>query len=255
MSIADLKARMVGGERLVGTFLKTPSVDLIEILSGSGLDFIVLDAEHAPFDRMRMDACLAIGRALDFPLLVRVPAGTPDELLKVLDAGAVGVVVPHVDSAQKAEVIARGARFGKGGRGFAGSTRWAGFATRSMADILAQSRDETIVIAQIEEPEGVEAIDAIAGCDGIDGVFIGPADLSVAMGKSDVNSPELRAAMAQVGEAARQHGVAYITWVPDAPKAADWAQYGFTTFVAASEQAWMLQGARDVSAGIKAIKS
>ncbi len=251
MGFADLKGRMIGGERLVGTFLKTPSVDLIEILSGSGLDFIILDAEHAPFDRMRLDACLAVGRALDFPLLVRVPAGTPEQLLTVLDAGAVGVVVPHVDSAEKAKAIARGARFGRGGRGYAGSTRWAGFATRAMPDILAQSREETIVIAQIEEPEGVEAIDAIAGCDGIDGVFVGPADLSVAMGQTDINSPELGEAMARVGEAARAHGVAYITWVPGVEKAKEWDQYGFTTYVAGSEHAWMLQGARAVATGIK----
>lgn len=254
MGIADLKARMVSGTRLVGTFLKTPTVDLIEILAGSGLDFLVLDAEHAPFDRNRLDACLAIGRALDFPLLVRVPAGTPDELLKALDAGAVGVVVPHVDSGEKAKAIARGSRFGKGGRGYAGSTRWAGFATRPMAEVLEQSRSETIVIAQIEEPEGVDNIDAIAGCDGIDGVFVGPADLSVAMGKTDTSSPELGAAMKRVGEAAKAHGVAYITWVPNAEMAQNWHQYGFTTYVAASEHSWMLQGAKAANAAIKAIE-
>ena len=251
MAIADLKARLVGGERLVSTFLKTPSVDLVEILSMSGLDFVILDAEHAPWDRMRMDACLAIGRALDFPLLVRVPAGSPDEILKAMDAGAVGVVVPHVDSAEKAAAIAKAARFGPGGRGYAGSTRWAGFATRPMAEVLAQSAAETIVIAQIEEPEGVADIEAIAGCDGIDGVFVGPADLSVALGKSDVNSTELGAAMTQVGTVARAHGVAHITWVPDAAKAREWDQHGFTTYVVASEQSWILQGARAMMADMK----
>lgn len=251
MRCADLKARMVAGERLAGTFLKTPSVDLIEILAGSGLDFICLDAEHAPFDRARLDNCLAIGRALDFPILVRVPAGTPDELLKVLDAGAVGVVVPHVDSAEKAEAIARGSRFGRGGRGYAGSTRWAGFATRAMPEILQQSRDETIVIAQIEEPEGVDAIDAIAGTDGIDGVFIGPADLTVAYGHESVDNDDLRAAMEHVGKAAKAAGVAYITWVPGPDLAKDWLQYGFTTFVLGSEHAWMLRGARADVAALK----
>lgn len=251
MAIAQLKGRLVGGERLVSTFLKTPSVDLIEILSQSGLDFIILDAEHAPFDRMRLDACLAMGRALGFPLLVRVPTGSPDEILKAMDAGAVGIVVPHVDSAAKAAAVAKAARFGKGGRGYAGSTRWAGFATRPMDEVLAQSEAETIVIAQIEEPEGVEAIEDIAGCAGIDGVFIGPADLSVAMGKRDVNSPELGAAMARVGEVARAKGVAHITWVPDAAKALEWDQYGFTTYVVASEHSWMVQGARASVENIK----
>ncbi|GFE63589.1 HpcH/HpaI aldolase family protein [Litoreibacter roseus] len=246
MSFATLKARMVGGEKLVGSFLKTPAVELIEILSGSGLDFLCLDAEHAPFDRARLDTCLAIGRALDFPILVRVPAGTPEEILKVMDAGAVGIVVPHVDSVEKAQAVAKAARFGHGGRGFAGSTRWAGFATRTMGDILDQSATETLVIAQIEEPEGVDAIDGIAGTEGIDGVFIGPADLSVAYGKRDLSSDALKNAMKKVGEAARTAGVAYVTWVPDAKTAKDWSVHGFTTFVVASEHAWMLQGAKRV---------
>ncbi len=247
----NLRDRMLAGERLVGTFLKTPSIELIEILAKSGLDFLCLDAEHAPYDRARLDGCLAIGRALNFPLLVRVPSGSPDDLLKVLDGGAVGVVVPHVYSAEKAEEISRGSRFGHGGRGYAGSTRWAGYATRAMDDVLAQSRSETIVIAQIEEPEGVEAIDAIAGTDGIDGVFIGPADLSVAYGKTDINSEELKAAMKKVGDAARAHGTTLITWVPNAEKAAEWDAFGFTTLVVGSEHAWMLQGAKKAVADLK----
>ena len=252
MGIADLKARMASGERLAATFLKTPSVDLIEILSRSGLDFIILDAEHAPFDRARLDACLAIGRALDFPLLVRVPSGSDENLLMVLDAGAVGVVVPHMDSVEKAKAIVKGSRYGHGGRGYAGSTRFAGFAGRSMADILAQSEAETIVIGQIEEPEGVELIEEMCAVDGLDGVFIGPADLSVCYGKTDTNSQELKDAMKRVGKAAKAGGKTYITWVPNAQKGLEWLEYGFTTFVIGSEHSWMVQGA---TAAVKEIKA
>lgn len=244
MGYSTLRTQMLSGDRLLGTFIKTPSVEIIEILAMSGLDYACLDAEHAPFDRMRLDACLAVGRALDFPLLVRVPSGDASDILKVMDAGAVGVVVPHVDSAEKAARVAKAARFGHGGRGFAGSTRWAGYATRPMADILKQSRRETIVIAQIEEPEGVEAIDAIAGADGIDGVFIGPADLSVAYGETSVDNDALKAAMIRVGDAAREAGVTYITWVPNMAVAKEWEQYGFTMYVMGSEHAWMLAGAK-----------
>lgn len=244
MGFATLRARMQSGEQLLGTFIKTPSVEIIELLAKSGLDYGCLDAEHSPFDRMRMDACLAIARALDFPMLVRVPSGEASDILKAMDAGAVGIVVPHVDSAAKARAIAKAARFGRGGRGFAGSTRWAGYATRSMADILEQSRAETIVIAQIEEPEGVEDIAGIAGTDGIDGVFIGPADLSVAYGATSLDNDDLKAAMTTVGDVARAAGVTYVTWVPNAEVAKAWQSYGFTMFVMGSEQAWMLAGAR-----------
>lgn len=250
MGIADLRSRLLASERLVSTFMKTPALELVELLAKSGLDYLILDAEHAPFDRARLDGCLAIGRALDFPILVRVPVGSPSEVLKVLDAGAVGVVVPHVDSVEKAVALGKSAHFGHGGRGYAGSTRWAGYATRAMTDVLAQDT-QTIVMAQIEEPEGVDAIDGIVGAEGIDAVFTGPADLSVAYGHTDVNNADLAAAMEKVGKAAKAAGKGYVTWVPNAAVANDWAKHGFTSFVVGSEHSWMLQGAKAVVADLK----
>lgn len=244
---------MATGDLLAGTFVKTPAIEMIEVLALSGLDFLCLDAEHAPFDRGRIDACLAIARARDLPCLVRVPDATPAALLQALDAGATGVVVPHVDSAEKAAAIAKAAHFGHGGRGFAGSTRWAGYATRSMSEVLARGRDETVVIAQIEEPEGVEASAEIAATDGIDGLFVGPADLSVALGKTDQSSPELIVQIERVAAAARGAQKTFATFVPDIAKARQWRHFGFSMFFVASEHAWMLKGAKETSAGIRSL--
>lgn len=253
--MANLRNRMAAGEMLAGTFLKTPSVEMIEILAKTGLDFLCIDAEHAPFDRARMDACLAVARALDFPILVRVPSAQPQDILQALDAGAVGIVVPHVTDAETAAAVAKASRFGPGGRGYAGSTRWAGFTTRSMPELLEQSRTETIVIAQIEDVEGVHNADSIASTKGIDGLFLGPADLSVGYGKDNQTSPELMAAIESVGHAAKTHGKTYMTFTPNAEKAAEWQRYGFTMFFVASEHSWMIAGARTVATGIHAIKS
>lgn len=253
MSGDSLRDRMLRGDILAGTFIKTPAHEVIEVLAMSGLDFVALDAEHAPFDRGRLDACLAIAKALNFPALVRVPAGTPDEILKALDSGAVGVIVPHVATAEKAQQVARAARFGHGGRGFAGSTRWAGFATKPMSEVLAMTKD-TVVIAQIEEPEAVDAIDAIAGTDGIDGVFVGPADLSVCYGATDMNSAELKDAMRRVGEGAKAQGKTYITFAPNTATARDLNALGVTMFFIASEHAFMLAGARQVAADLKKLE-
>lgn len=240
---APLKQRMATGDILVGTFLKTPAYELIEVLAKSRLDFICLDAEHAPFDRARMDTCLAMGRALNLPMLVRLPVGTPTEILKALDSGAIGVVVPHVDSAQKAREIAQAARFGEGGRGYAGSTRWAGFATRPMADVLQQSVDETIVIAQIEEPAGVTAAAEIAAVEGIDGLFVGPADLAVCYGKTDMSDPEVLDAMRTTGQTAKAAGKAFMTFAANAGSGTDLHDMGVTMFFVASEHAFMMRGA------------
>lgn len=242
MRTAELRARIARGDRLVGTFIKIAEVTVIEVLARSGLDFLCIDAEHAGWDRGRMDACLAVARALDMPVLVRVGAPTAPDILQALDAGAVGVVVPHVVSAQMAAAVARSAHFGPGGRGFAGSSRWAGFATRPMADVLDQD-GQTVVIAQIEDPEAVEAVEEIAAVPGIDALFAGPADLTVGYGGRSLGTPELTAALARIGAAARKAGKGYAGWVPDAAQAAVWAEYGMSIFVVGSDHTFLRAGA------------
>jgi len=246
MRTSRLKARMAAGEVLTGTFVKIAEVTVIEVLATSGLDFLCLDTEHSGWDRGRLDACLAVARALDMPCLVRVPSGTPENVLIALDAGAVGVVVPHVASAAQAALVAQAAHFGPGGRGFAGSTRWAGFATRTMADVLAQD-GQTIVIAQIEEPEGVEAAAAIAAVPGIDALFAGPADLTVGYGLNALGSDVLSRALDQIGTAARGAGRAYATWVPDSATAKTWARHGVTMFLVGSDHSFLRAGAAAVA--------
>lgn len=253
MSISALRAKVTGGTPLAGTFMKTPSVDMLEVLILSGLDFVCIDCEHAPFDRVALSACMALSRAADFPVLVRVPSAAPENIAKALDDGACGVVVPHVASAEIAERVARAARFGHGGRGYAGSTRWAGYATRSMSEVLAQSQSETVVIAQIEEPEGVESADAIAATDGIDALFVGPADLTVAYGHNTIDNPDLEAAMGRTAAATQAHGKGHVTFVADAEKARALHGYGFSMFFIASEHAWVLQGAKTQVSGIRAL--
>ncbi len=245
------RQRVKGGARLAGTFVKTPAIEVIEVLATSGLDFLCLDAEHAPFDRARLDACLAIGRALGVPMLVRVAEASAAEILQALDSGADGIVVPHVDSAAKAADVVRWSRFGRGGRGYAGSSRWAAFAGRSMTDNLSAAA-ETLVIAQIEDIEGVENVDEIAAVPGLDGLFLGPADLSVAYGYDTQTSPELTAATAATGAAATANRLAYMTFVADAKGAEAKAAEGFTVFFVASEHVWMRAGAAAVAKGIAA---
>lgn len=247
-----LRARVLRREKLCGTFLKTPAYELIEILAVSGLDFICLDAEHAPFDRARTDACLAMAKALNFPCLVRVAEGTPAEILKVLDSGAAGVVIPHCYSAEKAEMVAKAARFGHGGRGYAGSTRWAGFATKPMPEVLTMD-DETIVLGQIEEPEGVEAVNEIAAVDGIDGVFVGPSDLAVSYGKTDMNDPMVREAIGKVCAAAEANGKAAVTFAGNTATLGELTALGITMMFFGSEHGWILQGAKQTAADFRSI--
>ncbi len=246
------RQRLAGGEVLAGTFVKTPAHEVVEVLAKAGLDFLCLDAEHAPFDRGRLDLCLAIGLALGIPMLVRVPSAAPEHILAALDSGATGVVVPHVRSRAEAEAAARAARYGRGGRGYAGSTRWAAFGGGTMAANLARSADETVVFAQIEDAEALAELDAIAATPGIDALFLGPADLSVSLGKTDTGSDELARAVAETGRTARAAGRAAATWVSDPAAAAPLRGLGYSAFFVASEHAWMLAGARAAAAAVRA---
>jgi 2-keto-3-deoxy-L-rhamnonate aldolase RhmA len=183
-------------------------------------------------------------------MLVRVPSAAPADILQVLDSGATGIVVPHVDTVEKARGIAKAAHFGHGGRGYAGSTRWAGFATRPMADVLAQSAAETVVIAQIEEPEGVEAAAEIAAVSGIDGLFAGPADLAVCYGTGDPSSTEVTTALERTGTAAKAAGKRFMTFAGSAASGQSLASLGVTMFFVASEHAFMLRGANAEAAAL-----
>ncbi len=195
---AVFKRRLVAREPMVGAFLKTPHPVVVEIMALAGYDMLVIDAEHGALDRSAVDLLVLAGRAVGMPMVVRVPTGSPDWILTVLDCGAAGIMVPHVNSAADAERLVRSSRYGPGGRGFAGTTRAAGYSGRTMADHLRMAADETVLMCQIEDPEGARAFEEIAAVDGVDMLFVGRADLAVGHGYSDFLAPESGAIARQV---------------------------------------------------------
>lgn len=227
-----------------GVFVKTPAIEIVELLALAGVDFICLDAEHAPLDRLALDRMIAMARALSLPCLVRIASARPENIMQAFDMGAGGVVVPHVASAELARDVARWARFGHGGRGYAGSTRAAAYTTQGMAATLAEARDGRCVIAQIEEPEGVDAAGAIAAIDGIDALFFGAADLAVAKGLTRSDDPSLDEAFAKVSGAATSAGKPLAGFVASAGKLAEARAKGISMAFVGSEQSFILAGAR-----------
>lgn len=249
----SLGNRMRENNVLVGTFQKTPSHQIIEILAHSGLDFVILDAEHGAFDNASLDVCISVARGVGLPVLVRIAGINRSAMQTALDCGADGVVVPHVSCQEQAEDVAQWARFGLDGRGFAGSTRWADFGTRSMASLLARSRDDTVVIVQIEDPEGLSNAEAIAGVAGIDGLFIGPADLAVSLGLDTMTDPQLKSAFDTVGRAAHKHGRRCLTFVPECNKMRALTDAGIDMFVVGSDQSLLLMQAQEIGCSTRSL--
>ncbi len=239
----SLKTHIAGGLPLLGTFLKTPHPHIVEVLGDCGFDLLCIDAEHAPFDRGDIDTCILAARAAALPVVVRVPDASPHSILNALDCGADGVVVPHVRSAVEARAVALAARYTSGGRGYAGSSRAAGYGGVGMANHRAASAARTVVIAQIEDIEAVDAIDEIAAVEGIDALFIGRIDLTIALGCSSPDSPGVVAACERVVAAARAAlrpvGM-FLSRPGDAP---EWAAKGVSLFLLGSDHGFVRSGA------------
>ena len=241
-----LKQRLAKRDRLIGTFVKTPSPIIVEVLGLTGLDCLCIDAEHAPFDRLAIDACVAAARAADKDVVVRIPALSPEHVLNALDCGATGIVAPHVRSAEEARELARMSHYGAGGRGYAGSSRAAGYTTRPMAAHRQASAERTVVIAQIEDPEAIDAIDEIAAVDGIDALFVGRVDLTVSYGAESQDDPRVLAGVEAVCAAGLRHGRPvgmFLARIEDVPY---WASRGASLFLLGSDHSFLLAGAADL---------
>jgi staphyloferrin B biosynthesis citrate synthase len=244
----NLKARIAAKEALLGTFLKTPHPHVVEVLATTGLDLLCIDAEHAPFDRRDIDACIMAARAGGLPVVVRTPSAAPEQILNALDCGADGVVVPHIRTAEEAGSVVAATHYGAGGRGYAGSSRVAGYGTRSIPDHLAASANTSTLIAQIEDVEALDEIDAIAAVEGVDALFIGRIDLTIALGCNSPDDPKVIAACDHIIAAAVKAGrpVGLFTSKPsDAPI---WQAKGATLFLLGSDHGFLRDGAKALRA-------
>lgn len=244
------RQKLLDREVLVGTFQKTPSSIVSEVLGLTELDVICLDSEHSPFGRMELDACIFALRSSAMPSLVRVPSGSASEILNALDCGATGVVVPHVCSVEDAEKVASAAQFGRGGRGYAGSSRAAAYTTKNMKNHKKDSAACTTVIAQIEDIEAVEVVEDIAQVDGIDCLFVGRVDLAVALNADSLNAPEVVEAVEKVCKAGRKYDKPVGMFLTDESEMLKWIDLGASLFLLASDHTFMLSGSQNL-AGLK----
>ena len=230
-----------------GTFVKTGSPHIIEVLGACGLDFATVDAEHAPFDRAGIDLMVMAGRAAGLPVFVRVPDDRPATLLSTLDIGAAGLLIPHVDSAAQAAEIVRNARFGIGERGYSGGPRYAGYGALGREEALKRG-DQAILLCQIESAAAVEECEAIAATPGIDGVFIGRSDLSLSMGETSPTAPRVMEATKRIIAAGAVAGKLVGMFVGSTAEAASFAPLGANWFLVGSDQSLLRKGAGEIAA-------
>jgi 2-keto-3-deoxy-L-rhamnonate aldolase RhmA len=245
----DFRKRLLERQLLIGTFCKTPTSHSAEILGSLGYDFVMLDEEHAPWTRQTLEVGFLAARAFGTAGLVRIARPDANSILSALDDGAIGVMVPHVASAQKARNIASWARY-KGGTRGSGVGRGGDYGGRPIEAHYESSDATTTVIAMIEDWEAIEQIDAITAVAGIDGFFLGRGDLGLSLsnaaGKPGAGPvPTVDEAVRIVAKAVLKSGKALCAVTPnmasdDAKKMLD---LGVTALMVASDQGFIRSGA------------
>lgn len=232
------KAALKRGESQIGLWLAMADSYAAEICAGSGFDWLLLDGEHSPLDLRTMLAQLQSVAPYPAHAVVRPPTGDPVLIKQLLDIGAQSLLIPMVETPQQAEMLVRATRYPPSGfrgvgAGIARAARWG-----RVGDYLDRANDEVCLLLQVETRIGIDNLDAIAATDGVDGVFLGAADLSASLGHiGQPQHPEVVAAMEKAIRCILGHGKAPGLLATDESAAAG----------------YLAQGARFVAVGVDAL--
>lgn len=213
-----LKAALREGQVLSGLWLTLAHGSVAEIAGHAGFDWCLIDAEHGPNTLTTITAQLQALAATPAQAVVRVPLGEDWMLKQVLDLGAQTIVVPMINTAQQAAAAAAAVRYpGDGVRGMgAALARASGYG--AIVDYVQSANEEICLFVQIESAEAVRNIDAIAATPGVDGLFVGPADLSADMGyPGQPEAGDVQRSITHVYERVKAAGkiVGSVTFTPD----------------------------------------
>jgi 4-hydroxy-2-oxoheptanedioate aldolase len=226
----SLATRVRDGHRLTGLVVKMPAASSIEMAGHCGFDLVMIDTEHGGADTDQLENHLRAAESARVPALVRVGGADRAEILRALDAGAAGIVVPHVCDTTVAEQVVRFAHYPpRGTRGLATSTRAGRYGLNGPSAHVRVANEQTLVVVQIEDEEAVPNAAAIASHQGIDGVLVGPTDLSAVLGyPGDFEHPQVAAAIERIVSdiAAAENATAPWMSVGDEADARAWHERG-----------------------------
>lgn len=238
---SSFRTRLRSGERLIAPLVTLDAPAVAELLAAVGFDWLFIDAEHAPLGTAHMQALMQAAGST--PCIVRLAAGEEIHIKRALDIGAAGIIAPQVNSAEHAARIVQAAKYapmGQRGLGIARAHRY-GLQVR---EYMQSANDDTAVIVQAEHRDAVKHIRDIVAVDGVDGVLIGPYDLSASLGlPGAVDHPEVRDAIARVRTACLEAGLPIGIFGLTAEAVKPYIEQGFTMIVAGVDTVLLGQAA------------
>lgn len=227
----NLKERLKSGEIVYGPWCVLPSPSVINVIASTGVDFVIIDMEHGPHDFETLENMIRAAEVTGCEALVRVATNEETIILKALDLGASGIIVPHIETKEDAErAISYAKYYPMGSRGFSPFTRAGGYSLIGVSNHAEKQNEKTILILLIEGEGGFRHLDDILSItdltNKIDGIYIGAYDLSQSLGMPGaVDNPVVRSSMADMIKKIRAKGITAggyvakneddITWMKD----------------------------------------
>ncbi|MBB3050482.1 4-hydroxy-2-oxoheptanedioate aldolase [Prauserella isguenensis] len=232
-----LKRKIRAGDEVYGLFCATPEPAMVEMIGCAGYDFVIIDTEHTLVGPQQVENMIRAAEAVGLTPLVRVAEGDTAGILRVLDGGAMGVVVAHVRSRSDVDAAVRAAKYAPEGMRSLNGGRVPGFGSLDLADYVRRANDEIMVVAMIEDAEGVDDIAPVLDGGGIDLVLEGAADLSQSYGVPwQTRHERVRDAVREVHGACAERGVPFCAIPRERDDHEEWLTAGVRTFVLGEER-------------------
>jgi 4-hydroxy-2-oxoheptanedioate aldolase len=242
------KRALKAGKAPLGLWSTLSSSYTVELIAGAGFDWILLDTEHSPSDLENLLTQLQAAAPYATHPVVRIPWNDMVTIKRVLDIGAQSLLVPYVSTAEEARNAVAYTRYPPAGvRGVAGTTRATRFGR--VKDYAKRAQEEICLLVQVETQRALDNIEAISGIDGVDGVFIGPADLHASLGYAgEIANPKVKPLIDDAIRRIRKAGKAPGILTPNEADARHWLECGAQFVAVGSDAGLLARGAEALAA-------
>jgi 4-hydroxy-2-oxoheptanedioate aldolase len=247
----QFKSALKSARPQIGLWSSLSSSYTVEVIAGAGFDWILLDSEHSPADLENLLGQLQAAAPYPSHPVVRVPWNDMVTMKRTLDVGAQSLLIPYVSTAEEARAAVAATRYPPAGvRGVAGTTRATRFGR--VKDYAKRAHEEICVLVQVETQGALDNIEAICAVDGVDGVFIGPADLHASLGYTgEIANPKVKPLIDDAIRRIRKGGKAPGILTPNEADARHWLECGALFVAVGADVGILARGAEALAAKFK----
>jgi 2-keto-3-deoxy-L-rhamnonate aldolase RhmA len=233
----ELKLKLGAGETVYGLFSSIPAPAAIELIAEAGFDFVIIDMEHVLINPETVENMIRMAEAYGLTPLVRAADLNPKTLLRLLDGGAQGIVLPMIESPEQLAEAISACKYHPHGKRSLNGGRPGSFGKHSLAQYVGQANEQIMLVAMIESAEGVRRAPEIAAVPGLDLILEGAADLSQSLGMPwQIDQPAVQQALLDTWQAASAAGVPYCAIPRQSGDLGRWRERGVNAFVLGDER-------------------